>query len=78
MGATEGGDQETQREGWATMHEALRSIVAQSWLVSGSQRKLLTVAGAAEEDNEYHLTSHLTCLFLMGNRRDRHQNRGAL
>ena len=58
--ATEGGNQETQREHWATMHEALRSIVAQSWLVSGSQPKLLTVAGAAEEDTGYHLTSHLT------------------
>ncbi len=37
---------------WATMHEALRSIVAQFWLVSGSQHMLLTVAGAAEEDSK--------------------------
>jgi|UPI0002DA2318 hypothetical protein len=43
------------------MYEALRSIVAQFWLVSGSQLKLLTVAGAAEEYAWHHLTSHLTC-----------------
>ena len=42
------------------MYEALRSIVAQFWLVSGSQLTLVTVAGAAEENIWRHLTSHLT------------------